>query len=62
MNISDFPAPHIPKKLPITEIVKTILSDYAFLKVNFEAAARLSEFIGLGICKICRIRISLCQH
>lgn len=46
MNISDFPAPHIPKKLPIAEIVKTILSDYAFLKVNFEAAARLSEFIG----------------
>lgn len=42
MNISDFPTPHIPKKLPITEIVKTILSDYGFLKINFEAAARLS--------------------
>lgn len=42
MNISNVPIPHIPKKLPITEIVKTILSDYGFLKINFEAAARLS--------------------
>lgn len=46
MDISDFPAPHIPELLPIPEIVKAILSDYDFLGLNFEAQSKLSEFIG----------------
>ena len=46
MNIADFPAPHIPERLPIEEIVKELLSDQVFLKSCFDANSKLSEFIG----------------
>lgn len=46
MKINDFPNPHIPEKLPISEITKDVLSDYNFLKLCFSANSKLSEFIG----------------
>ena len=46
MNITDFPSPHIPPKLPLEDTISEILSDSNFLKACFKASAKLSEFIG----------------
>lgn len=46
MNINDFPKPHIPPKLPINQIVSSLLSDTDFLRTCFTASSKLSEFIG----------------
>ena len=46
MNINDFPEPHIPPKLPISEIIACLLADFEFLKICFNASSKLSEFIG----------------
>lgn len=44
-NISDFPDPHIPNKLPLP-FLHVLIQDKDFLKLCFEANSRLSEFIG----------------
>ncbi len=46
MNISDFPSPHIPEKLPINDIINQILVDPSFIKLCIDASSKLSEFIG----------------
>lgn len=46
MNITDFPAPHIPERLPIQKIINELLKDQDFLKLCFEANSKLSEYIG----------------
>ena len=46
MNINDFPAPHIPGKLPLSETISAVISDQDFLRLSFSAIAKLSGFIG----------------
>lgn len=46
MNINDFPAPHIPNKLPINEIMDQIRTDPCFLKSVINAEQNLSEYLG----------------
>ena len=46
MNIRDFPEPHIPKKLPITELAAQLTADPTFLINMVSAEQSLSEFIG----------------
>lgn len=46
MNISDFPKPHIPSKLPIENLSRQLLSDCSFLATMIKAERSLSEFIG----------------
>ena len=45
-DLSQFPSPHIPNKLPMEAIIKEIISDSDFLRLCFQSSARLSEFIG----------------
>ena len=46
MKISDFPAPHIPSKLPLTRVINQLQQDKDFLTLCFTASAKLYEFIG----------------
>ena len=43
---NDFPAPHIPPKLPLTELSKELLTDTVFVKNCINANKALSQFIG----------------
>lgn len=46
MDVSKFPKPHIPQKLPISEIVTSLLADQHFLRSAFQASTSLSAYIG----------------
>lgn len=46
MDIKDFPLPHIPDKLPATNLMHQLLNDQALLKKIIRNGSRLSEFIG----------------
>lgn len=46
MNITDFPSPHIPDRLPISQIIDELLKDKDFLTLCFKASSKLSEYIG----------------
>lgn len=46
LNINDFPAPHIPGKLPMKNIIQQIITDPNFLRLSFSAIEKLSGFIG----------------
>lgn len=46
MDISDFPKPHIPPKLPISDIMMSIMQDPILMKKAFDAVTQLSGFIG----------------
>lgn len=46
LDITQFPRPYIPNKLPMEDLVNEIISDKNFLRLCMESTARLSEFIG----------------
>ena len=46
MPIRDFPTPHIPPKLPITNVIDQLIPSKTFLKNAINGDSSLSRFIG----------------
>ena len=46
ISLADFPAPHIPPKLPLDKLTNSLFTDDKFISLLLEATSSLSEFIG----------------